>query len=99
MSSAGLDLVRDAANRAARTGVQQLVVLAADVALVEGLDVGAADGWTLIAIVAFHLVASAVLSYVHRSLIDPTKVKSLEPPDTATPRFSPPPLEPPVPMG
>jgi Flp pilus assembly protein TadG len=97
MPDAGLSLIRDALNRSERTAAQQLVVLATDVAIVLGLGIEDLDGWQIVLLVAYHLIASVVAAYVHRSAIDPTSVPSLAPPETPT--FTPPPLEPPVPMG
>jgi Flp pilus assembly protein TadG len=92
-----LSLVRDALNRSGRTALQQLVVLATDVAIVLGLDLTDLDTWQVLLLVAYHLVASVVAAYVHRSALDPTSMPSLAPPDTPT--FREPELPPPVPMG
>ena len=95
--SPGLSLIQDAYSRGIRTTLQQLVLVALEAAgwWAVGLDLSGLDSWQVGLIGLGHVVLSAVVAYVHRSLLDPSPVPSAAPPDTPT--FRPAPLEPPVP--
>ena len=94
-----LPLIRDAINRMLRTLVQQLVVVVAEVAafLLLEPDLVNVQVWEVAALLGLHSLLSVGAAFGHRTLLDPSAAPSLEPPDTPTPRFGPPPLEPPAP--
>jgi hypothetical protein len=86
-----LSLIRDALNRVARTALQQFAVL-----LMEALTFIAAqpdltdiEAWHLGLMIVVHGMLSLVTAFVHRTVVDPSRIPSATPP--ATPRFAGPP--------
>ena len=92
-----LTLIRDALNRVLRTVMQQLAVAIVQVLqwLVLQPDLTSIEVWQAAALMLEHLVLSGLAAYVHRTILDPSKIRSAAPPNT--PSLSPPPYQPPAP--
>ena len=96
--SPGLSLIQDASSRGVRTVLQQAILVALEAAgyWAIGVELSELDDWQLLAVGLGHVLLSALAAYVHRTLLDPSRLPSAAPPDT--PSFVAAPLEPPVPL-
>lgn len=85
---ASMPLIKDALNRVGRTLLQQFAVLVLEAVsfLVAQPDLTDVEAWKLAAMIVVHGMLSAVMAFLHRTVLDPSGVPSLTP--VATPTFA-----------
>jgi hypothetical protein len=93
-----MPLIKDAINRVIRTLLQQLAVVIQEALLylVAQPDLTDIEPWQVALAIAVHAALSMTTAFLHRTVVDPSKIPSVPPPNTPT--FRERPLEPPAPF-